>query len=224
MVAMHALPTWGEFVLALSSPAMSACSWRSTWRSTFPRGLRHHPATHRRARYGVDQTKEVNAEEFRLAKGLTFTADRDLVRQCNFFVVTMPTPIDSGKRPDLKALEKASETVGSALSPASVVVYSGASEKIFAPLIEKASGLVFNTDFFRYSPERLNPGDMQRRLPSIMKIRTGDVPDTYASIDELAEATGFRPSTPIEEGVRRFVAWYREFYDMPTPALASANA
>ena len=140
---------------------------------------------------GVDRTKEVTAEEFRLAKGLSFTADRDLLRNCNFFIVTVPTPIDGAKRPDLKALEKASETVGSVLSPGSVVVYEstvypGATEEICVPLIEKASGLEFNTDFFvGYSPERINPGDMQHRLPSIMKITSGSTERAADLVDRV---------------------------------------
>ena len=103
----------------------------------------------------------------------------------------MPTPIDQAKRPDLRALERASETVGSALSCGDVVVYEstvypGATEEVCVPILERASGLVFNRDFYvGYSPERINPGDLDRRLPDIVKVTSGSTPDAADLIDHV---------------------------------------
>ena len=140
---------------------------------------------------GVDRTKEVTAEEFRLAKGLAFTADRELLRQCNFFIVTVPTPIDEARHPDLTALKRASATIGSVLAPGAVVVYEstvypGATEDVCVPILETSSGLKFNRDFFvGYSPERVNPGDMEHRLPSIMKITSGSTESAADLVDRV---------------------------------------
>jgi UDP-N-acetyl-D-galactosamine dehydrogenase len=140
---------------------------------------------------GTDRTREVTEEEFRLAKNLEFTADRELLRICNFYIVTVPTPIDEARRPDLGALQGASETVAGALQPGSVVVYEstvypGATEEVCVPILEKVSGLRFNADFFAgYSPERINPGDTEHRLPSIMKITSGSTPQAADLVDQV---------------------------------------
>ena len=103
----------------------------------------------------------------------------------------MPTPIDQAKRPDLTALMRASETVGKALSPGDVVVYKstvypGATEEVCVPILERASGLVFNRDFFAgYSPERINPGDLQHRLPDIVKVTSGSTPEAADLVDRV---------------------------------------
>ena len=140
---------------------------------------------------GIDRTREVTAEEMRLAKGLTFSSNAKDLASCNFFIVTVPTPIDEARRPDLTALEKASATVGGAIKPGSVVVfestvYPGATEEVCVPIIENRSGLRFNVDFFAgYSPERINPGDHARRLPSIRKVTSGSTPEAANLIDAV---------------------------------------
>jgi len=140
---------------------------------------------------GRDRTGEVTDEEFAAARTISFCADTEALRDCNFYIVTVPTPIDEAKRPDLTALMRASETVGSVLSPGDVVVYEstvypGATEEACVPILAKASGLTFNRDFFAgYSPERINPGDLQHRLPSIVKVTSGSTPEAADLVDKV---------------------------------------
>jgi len=140
---------------------------------------------------GRDRTGEVTEEEFAAARTISFTADIEAMRDCNFYIVTVPTPIDQAKRPDLTALMRASETVGRVLSPGDVVVYEstvypGATEEVCVPILAKASGLTFNRDFFvGYSPERINPGDLQHRLPTIVKVTSGSTPDAADLVDKV---------------------------------------
>ena len=140
---------------------------------------------------GRDRTGEVTDAEFAAARDLAFTADSAALKKCNFYIVTVPTPIDQAKRPDLTALMRASETVGKALSPGDVVVYEstvypGATEEICVPILERASGLVFNRDFFAgYSPERINPGDLEHRLPDIVKVTSGSTPEAADLVDRV---------------------------------------
>jgi len=140
---------------------------------------------------GRDRTHEVTVEEFTAAESLSYSADIENLKDCNFFIVTVPTPIDQAKRPDLTAVMRASETVGQALSPGDVVVYEstvypGATEEVCVPILERTSGLTFNRDFFvGYSPERINPGDMQHRLPSIVKVTSGSTPEAADLIDKV---------------------------------------
>jgi UDP-N-acetyl-D-galactosamine dehydrogenase len=140
---------------------------------------------------GRDRTHEVSDEEFTAARSLSCSADIEDLKDCNFFIVTVPTPIDQAKRPDLTAVILASETVGQALSPGDVVVYEstvypGATEEVCVPILERASGLTFNRDFFvGYSPERINPGDMQHRLPNIVKVTSGSAPEAADLIDKV---------------------------------------
>jgi UDP-N-acetyl-D-galactosamine dehydrogenase len=140
---------------------------------------------------GHDRTHEVTDEEFAAARGLAYSADIDDLKDCNFFVVTVPTPIDQAKRPDLTAVIRASDAVGQALSPGDFVVYEstvypGATEEVCVPILERTSGLTFNRDFFvGYSPERINPGDMQHRLPSIVKVTSGSTPEAADLIDKV---------------------------------------
>ena len=140
---------------------------------------------------GRDRTGEVTDEEFAAARTISFTADIEALRDCNFYIVTVPTPIDQAKRPDLTALMRASETVGRVLSPGDVVVYKstvypGATEEVCVPILAKASGLTFNRDFFvGYSPERINPGDLQHRLPTIVKVTSGSTPDAADLVDKV---------------------------------------
>jgi len=138
-----------------------------------------------------DRTGEVTEEEFAAARTLSFSADPKALETCNFYIVTVPTPIDQAKRPDLTALIRASETVGKTLRPGDVVVYEstvypGATEEVCVPILERASGLVFNKDFFAgYSPERINPGDLQHRLPDIVKVTSGSTPEAAELVDHV---------------------------------------
>lgn len=142
-------------------------------------------------RRGIDSTLEVPEEELRDAGHLTFTTDPNELSQCNVYVVAVPTPIDAAKRPDLAPLESGSRTVARVLKKGDVVifestVYPGATEEVCVPLLEKGSELVYNRDFFcGYSPERINPGDREHRLPSIVKITSGSTPEAAFFVDNL---------------------------------------
>jgi len=138
-----------------------------------------------------DHTLEVSEEELRGASQLHFTDDPDALKDCNVFIVTVPTPIDDYKRPDLRPLESASRTVGRAIAKGGVAIYEstvypGATEEVCVPIIERESGLVFNQDFYAgYSPERINPGDREHRLETIMKVTSGSTPEAADFIDGL---------------------------------------
>ncbi|MDQ3228443.1 MAG: Vi polysaccharide biosynthesis UDP-N-acetylglucosamine C-6 dehydrogenase TviB, partial [Pseudomonadota bacterium] len=140
---------------------------------------------------GRDSTLEVEPEEFALATRLRFSAQLDAIGDCNVYIVTVPTPIDAAKRPDLTPLVKASEAIGSVLKRGDVVVYEstvypGCTEEICVPILEKASGLAFNVDFFAgYSPERINPGDRQHRVTNILKVTSGSTPAIADRVDAL---------------------------------------
>lgn len=140
---------------------------------------------------GIDRTKEITSDEFAAASSVQWSADASALKGCNFFIITVPTPIDEAKRPDLTALENASRTVGSALSDGNVVVYEstvypGATEDVCVPLLAEASGLTFNRDFFAgYSPERINPGDSEHRLPAIVKVTSGSTPEVADLVDAV---------------------------------------
>lgn len=144
---------------------------------------------------GQDHTLEVDSEELKLATQLSYSTDLEQIKVCNFFIVTVPTPIDHVNRPDLTPLQKASETIGKVLKKGDIVVYEstvypGATEEVCIPVLEKVSGLKFNVDFFAgYSPERINPGDKVNTLTKIKKITSGSTPeiadivnDVYSSI------------------------------------------
>lgn len=140
---------------------------------------------------GQDSTLEVSPEELANSKHLSFTHQPHDLRECNVFVVTVPTPVDRYKRPDLSPLEGASQTVGNLLKPGDVVIYEstvypGATEEVCVPLLESCSGLRLNTDFFvGYSPERINPGDKQHRVTNIRKVTSGSTPEVAAFVDSL---------------------------------------
>lgn len=142
-------------------------------------------------RGGHDHTLEVDPEELAASSKLTFSDDPADLADCNVFIVTVPTPIDETKRPDLSALVKASETVGRALKRGDIVIYEstvypGATEEDCVPVLERVSGLKFNEDFFAgYSPERANPGDREHRLASIVKVTSGSTPEVADFVDEL---------------------------------------
>ncbi len=140
---------------------------------------------------GLDTTREVSAEEQRLATQLTLTSDPEDLKEAKVFIVTVPTPIDDHKRPDLKPLLGASEIVGRVLKRGDIVVYEstvypGATEEDCVPVLEQFSGLQFNRDFTcGYSPERINPGDKAHRLTTITKVTAGSTPETAAAVDAL---------------------------------------
>ena len=140
---------------------------------------------------GTDSTLEVSAEELADCGDLSFSADASDLASCNVYIVTVPTPIDAAKRPDLQALKSASGLVGSVLSEGDTVIYEstvypGATEEDCAPILAEESGLILNEGFFLgYSPERINPGDKQHRLPTIMKITSGSTPQVAEYVDSL---------------------------------------
>lgn len=138
-----------------------------------------------------DHTLEVTTEELQATAQLRFSADSADLAACNVFIVTVPTPIDDAKRPDLRPLEAASRTVGRAIGRGGVAifestVYPGATEEVCVPIIERESGLKCNVDFHAgYSPERINPGDQQHRLETIMKVTAGSTPAAADFVDAL---------------------------------------
>ena len=140
---------------------------------------------------GVDHTLEVTAEELAASNHITYSANPADLAGRNIFIVTVPTPIDEAKRPDLTAIRKASESIGAHLTPGAIVVYEstvypGCTEEICVPILEKVSGLTFNKDFFcGYSPERANPGDKLHRLDTITKVTAGSTPEAADLIDSL---------------------------------------
>lgn len=140
---------------------------------------------------GKDFTLETTSEELRAATHLTFTTDPNDLRDCNCYIVTVPTPIDEHKQPDLTPLIRASETVGKVLKKGDIVIYEstvypGCTEEDCTPVLEKYSGLKFNQDFFcGYSPERINPGDKEHRVTSIKKVTSGSTPEIADLVDRL---------------------------------------
>ena len=140
---------------------------------------------------GQDHTLECSPEQLKAAEHLRFSSQLDDLRDCGIFIVTVPTPVDDARRPDLSPLVKASQTVGSVLKKGDVVIYEstvfpGATEEVCVPELEKASGLTFNQDFFcGYSPERINPGDTVNTLTTIKKITSGSTPDVAQAVDAL---------------------------------------
>lgn len=140
---------------------------------------------------GQDHTLEVTSEELQQSQYLSFSANLNDLKQSNFFIVTVPTPVDQVNRPDLTPLKKASETVGQALKKGDIVVYEstvypGATEEVCIPILEKVSGLKFNQDFFAgYSPERINPGDKVNTLTKIKKITSGSTPEVADTVDAV---------------------------------------
>ena len=140
---------------------------------------------------GHDLTLETEPEELLAAGHLVFSSNSDDLRACNCFIVTVPTPIDKYKRPDLGPLIKASETVGKVLKTGDIVIYEstvypGCTEEDCVPVLEKFSGLKFNQDFFcGYSPERINPGDKTHRLPNIPKVTSGSTPEVADLVDQI---------------------------------------
>lgn len=140
---------------------------------------------------GHDHTREIEDDELRGLSALTFTVNVDDLKSCNTYIVTVPTPIDEHKQPDLTPLFRASEMIGSVLKKGDIVIYEstvypGATEEDCVPILEKVSGLTFNKDFYAgYSPERINPGDKEHRVNNIKKITSGSTPETADLVDAL---------------------------------------
>ena len=140
---------------------------------------------------GVDSTLETTNEELKGAIHLSYTTNLEDIKDCTIFIVTVPTPIDKHKRPDLTPLERSSETVGSILKKGDIVIYEstvypGATEEVCVPILEEQSGLKFNEDFYcGYSPERINPGDKEHRVTTIKKVTAGSTPEIATEVDEL---------------------------------------
>jgi UDP-N-acetyl-D-glucosamine/UDP-N-acetyl-D-galactosamine dehydrogenase len=156
---------------------------------------------------GTDSTLEVSDQELREATQLTFTSDLNELKKANVYIIAVPTPIDSFKRPDFRPLEGASHTVGQVLHKGDVIIYEstvypGATEEICVPILEKESGLRFNTDFYcGYSPERINPGDKKHRLPDIVKVTSGSNPEAAGFVDSLYKSiitAGTFPASSIK--------------------------
>lgn len=138
-----------------------------------------------------DPNLEISKKEFSESTYINFSHSVNDIKDCNIFIITVPTPIDDRKRPDLTALEKSSKTVGSVLKKDDIVIYEstvypGATEEFCVPILENQSGLKFNTDFFcGYSPERINPGDKKHKLINIKKVTSGSTPEIALKVDEL---------------------------------------
>ncbi|MEO1054480.1 MAG: nucleotide sugar dehydrogenase [Bacteroidota bacterium] len=142
-------------------------------------------------RKGLDRTHEVEPEELKQAAHLTYTSDINDLTGVSYYIITVPTPIDEFKKPDLTPLRKASQAVGSVLSKGAIVIYEstvypGCTEEVCVPILEEVSGLKYNQDFFcGYSPERINPGDKAHRLPTIKKVTSGSTPEIAEKVDAL---------------------------------------
>ena len=140
---------------------------------------------------GYDRTLEVDEQNLKSSAGLKFSSNKEDLKSCDIFIVTVPTPVDEHKRPDLTPLIKASETVGSALKKGDIVIYEstvypGCTEEDCVPVLEKVSGLKFNEDFFcGYSPERINPGDKEHTVTKILKVTSGSTPEIADKVDAL---------------------------------------
>jgi len=166
-------------------------------------------------REGFDRTQELTAEQLEEAKknNLSFTANIDDIKECNIYIVTVPTPIDENKQPDLTPLLGASKMIGKVLKKNDLIIYEstvypGATEEECVPLLEKFSGLKFNEDFYcGYSPERINPGDKEHTVKNILKVTSGSTPSIAKRVDELYKSvivagTHLAPSIKVAEAAK----------------------
>lgn len=162
---------------------------------------------------GHDHTLELESDELASATGLRYTFEPAALLEANVFIVTMPTPIDEFKQPDLTPLIRASETIGHALKVGDLVIYEstvypGVTEEVCVPVLERVSGLRFNEDFFAgYSPERINPGDKEHRVTSIKKVTSGSTPEIAQLVDALyrqivTAGTHLAPSIKVAEAAK----------------------
>ncbi len=162
---------------------------------------------------GVDHTLETTSEELAASTALSYTSNPEDLAGCDFYIVTVPTPIDDGKQPDLTPLVAASTTVGRVLSKGAIVIYEstvypGCTEEVCVPILEHESGLEFNTDFYcGYSPERINPGDKEHRLTTILKVTSGSDEATAKAVDALYSSiieagTHLAPTIKVAEAAK----------------------
>jgi UDP-N-acetyl-D-galactosamine dehydrogenase len=164
---------------------------------------------------GHDRTKELNDKQVNEAikNGMKFTLDTNDIKDCNIYIITVPTPIDKNKQPDLTPLIKASETVGKVLKKDDIVIYEstvypGATEEECVPVLEKFSNLIFNKDFFcGYSPERINPGDKEHTVTKILKVTSGSTPEIGEKVDKLyasiiTAGTHLAPTIKVAEAAK----------------------
>ena len=140
---------------------------------------------------GIDITGEMSKEELNEGIHLNYTTNLDNIKDCTIFIITVPTPIDKHKKPDLTPLEKSSSSIGKIIKKDDIIIYEstvypGATEEVCVPILEQQSGLIFNKDFYcGYSPERINPGDKKHRIADIKKITAGSTPEIATEVDEL---------------------------------------
>ena len=162
---------------------------------------------------GEDSTLECSPKELIEATHLFYTTETEQLKNCNVFIVTVPTPINEHKQPDLTPLEKASEMLGSVINQGDIIIYEstvypGCSEEVCVPILEKVAGLTFNEDFYiGYSPERINPGDKEHRLPTIKKVTSGSTPECAKFVNELYQdiitaGTHLAPSIKVAEAAK----------------------
>jgi UDP-N-acetyl-D-galactosamine dehydrogenase len=162
-----------------------------------------------------DRTLELSSEQLQMAldNGIQFTANTEDIKECNIYIVTVPTPIDEHKRPNLIPLIKASETIGKVLEKDNIVIYEstvypGATEEKCVPVLEEFSGMKFNKDFYcGYSPERINPGDKEHTVTKILKVTSGSTPEIAKKVDELYSSiitagTHLAPSIKVAEAAK----------------------
>ena len=170
---------------------------------------------------GIDSTLELTSDVLKSVivsdknseKGLYFTSNLEDISTCNYFIITVPTPVDKNNKPDLSPLFAASQAVGKVIKKGDIVIYEstvypGATEEDCVPVLEKNSGLVFNTDFFAgYSPERINPGDKEHTIEKILKITSGSTPEVATKVNELYQSvitagTYLAPSIKVAEAAK----------------------
>jgi UDP-N-acetyl-D-galactosamine dehydrogenase len=162
---------------------------------------------------GQDRNLDVSSHEFKKSINLNFTYNIDDIKNCKIFIVTMPTPIDDTKKPDLSLLEKCCKMIGSIIKKDDLVIFEstvfpGATEEVCVPIIEKNSGLTFNEDFFcGYSPERINPGDKNHHISNIVKVTSGSTPEISIIVDKLYReivktGTYMAPSIKVAEAAK----------------------
>ncbi|MEL1224537.1 MAG: Vi polysaccharide biosynthesis UDP-N-acetylglucosamine C-6 dehydrogenase TviB [Candidatus Neomarinimicrobiota bacterium] len=162
---------------------------------------------------GVDRTLEISNEELKNSINLSFSNNLDDLKECKIFIITVPTPINKNKEPDLAPLKKASNAIASILKKGDIVIYEstvypGVTEEICAPILQKKSGLIFNKEFYcGYSPERINPGDKEHRITTIKKVTSGSTPEIAKRVDELyqeiiTEGTFMASSIKVAEAAK----------------------
>ena len=162
---------------------------------------------------GVDKTLETTTDELKDAINLSFSNNLEDLKECKIFIITVPTPINKNKEPDLIPLKEASNAIGSILKKGDIVIYEstvypGATEEVCVPILQKKSGLIFNKEFYcGYSPERINPGDKEHRITTIKKVTSGSTPEIAKRVDELyqeiiTEGTFMASSIKVAEAAK----------------------